>query len=164
MAQINRRCVGTSVSVCLAGTVAALLLCSSLVAVEGEVKKVQATESGTTAASSGSGTNVLRLEGTGNGSPWIDLAVVIEDVKGGIKVTRTIPLPEDFPRAASLEEGALIKTFQDKPVTAAADMIAQYDKLKAGDTVVLSFELEGQTGVIKFVKPKRAGNCIMIKK
>ena len=154
----------TSVSVCLAGIAAVVLLCPSLIAGEGEVKKVQTTKSTTAAGTGCGGPKILTMERTGNGLPWFDLAVEIEDVKGGIKVASTIPLPEDFPRAASLEEGAVIKTFQSKSVTTAADMVAQYDKLKAGDTVALSFELKGETGLIKFVKPKPVGKCIMIKK
>jgi hypothetical protein len=164
MAQINLRWRGTSVSVYLAGVVAVALFCPSLFAGEGEVKQVQTTKPATVESKCIGGARMLTMERTGNGFPWVDLAVIIEDVEGGIKVAGTILLPEDFPRAASLEEGALIKTFQNKAVTTAADMIAQYDKLKTGDTVALSFELKGQTGLIKFVKPKPVGNCVMIKK
>ena len=163
MNQVKQRWLRTSVAVCLAGILTVALFCSSLLAAKEETKRVLTITPAPAGAASSSGMNVLKL-GKGDGLPWIDLASIISDVKGEIKVTGTIPLPEDFPKAASLEEGSIIRTFQNKPVTTAADMIAQYDKLKAGDTVVLSFELKEQTGAIKFVKPKSTGNCIMIKK
>ena len=163
MAPINLRWLRTSVTVCLAGILTVALFCSSLFAGNGETKKILTITPASAATASSRGMNVLKLD-KGDGIPWIDLAAIISDVKGEIKVTGTIPLPEDFPKAASLEGGAIIRTFQNKSLTNAADMIAQYDKLKAGDSVVLSYELKGQTSEIKFVKPKTTGNCIMIKK
>jgi len=163
MAEIKALRVSSPVSV-FVGAIAALLLSSSLFAGEGEAKKNDSAKGCVTSASPVVKTGMLKLEGSENGVPWIDLGAVIEDAKGGIKVGQAIPLPKDFPAAASLDVGALIKTFQSKPVTTAADLIAQYDKLKVGDTAALTFELKGKTGLIKFVKPKRPGNIMMIKK
>jgi hypothetical protein len=115
------------------GTVA--LVSSSLYAGEGVVKKNDSTKGCVTVASPVVKTGGIKLEASENSEPWIDLGAIIEDVKGGIKVTQAIPLPKDFPVVASLEVGTLIKTFQDKPVTTAADLIAQYDKLKAGSSL-----------------------------
>lgn len=164
MRHANLRWMSTSATLCMAGIVAVALVCSSILAGEGETKKVLKIKPASTETASGSGTRVLKLDRNGGALPWIDLAAIIGDVKGEIKVTGTIPLPDDFPRAASLTEGAVIKTFENKSVTTAADMIAQYDKLKTGDSVTLSYELKGQTDTIKFVKPKRAGNLMMLKK
>jgi len=162
MVPIHLRLMWKTVSLCLAGTVAVALFCSSLFAGEGEAKKVQGSEAGTAATTDCSGARMLKLPG--GRLPWFDLAVIIEDANDGVKVTRPIPLPEDFPKPASLAEGTVIKTFLNKPVTTAAEMIAQYDKLKVGDTVALSFELKGRRGELKFVKPKTSGDCIKIKK
>jgi PDZ domain-containing secreted protein len=138
------------------------LLSSAPYAGEGETKKSDSTR--VTSAVPVIRTGGIKLEASENSEPWVDLGAIIENVKGGIKVTQTIPLPEDFAPVVSLEVGTLIKTFQNKPVTTAADLIAQYDKLKSGDTAAITFELKGKTGMIKFAKPKRAGNIMMIKK
>ena len=138
------------------------LLCSALYAGEGTVKKSDSTK--ITTAAPVVRTGGITLEASENSEPWVDLGAIIEDVKGGIKVTQAIPLPDDFAPVVSLEVGTLIKTFQNKPVTTAADLIAQYDKLKPGDTAALTFELKEKTGMIKFAKPKRPGSIRMIKK
>ena len=164
MKNLGSNTMRISVSALLTGTLAALVLNPAVLAGEGKAEKKDSAKTAVTKCAPTSCMSVMKVEGNGNGVAWFDLASIIEDAKGGIKVVQTLPLPENIPVAGSLEVGSLIKTFQGKPVTTAEELMAQYDKLKAGDTVTVAYELKGKTETIKFAKVKRAGNLMMIKK
>ena len=161
----NRRLKNeSSGSLCALITAAALLFSVAVMAGEEKDKKADNAKPCITATKGCGGASVLKFETDGKSLPWLDLAVLIEDAKGGVRVADTIALPDGLSRAASLEKGTLIKTLQGQQVTTASELITQYDRLKAGDSVALSFEFGGKTGLIKFVKPKSAGNCVMMMK
>ena len=86
--------------------------------------------------------------------PWIDLAVMLEDADGKIRVGEPIELPFRLVDNVPLTTGDLVISLQGTPVNSTGELTDLYDGLKVGDSVTLVYSRDGQQSEFTFTKPE----------
>jgi S1-C subfamily serine protease len=92
--------------------------------------------------------------------PLLELAAIVENVKGQVVVAQIVPVPVDIPAGAQLKEGDVIKSLQGQKIANVESLMNQFQAIKAGENVTLEIARDGKDERLTFAKPKMPGSVM----
>jgi S1-C subfamily serine protease len=89
--------------------------------------------------------------------PCLELAAMLEDTDGQIRVTEIMELPPQLAPPVELFAGDILTALQGQPISQTAEFVDQFDQIPAGSQVTLTLIRNDSETKLTFEKPKLSG-------
>jgi len=94
--------------------------------------------------------------------PCIELAAMLDDTDGQIRVTEIIELPPQLAPPIELNAGDILTALQGRSISETAEFVDQFDQIPAGSQVTLTLIRDNSETELTFKKPTQSGKGLKI--
>ena len=105
---------------------------------------------------------IMKFEPGEGGVPCIELAAMLDDTDGQVRVAEIIDLPPQLAPPIELSAGDILIALQGQSISKTAEFVDQFDQIPAGNQVILKLIRNDSETELTFEKPKLSGKGMKI--